>query len=474
MDQLKLLLDSIKGNCDWIGLRLYNEKNNFSMARNGQFSKTGISFDKGIMVEVLNNGQISYGATSNITPAGVQKAFDKALALANMTAENKVCHFDETVRPIEEGNYISQFEGSLANLSVSEIQNRLIELSTCLKVNDKIKETNAWAILTETQIDFISSSGSRQRQEFQMVTRDMSATAIENGEAQTRSLGMQGRQWGAEALNLDILKPEAHRIGNEAIKLLDAANCPSGKKSLILAPDQLYLQVHESIGHPLELDRILGDERNYAGWSFVNLNDFGNLRYGPEILNVSFDPHYLGEMASYNFDDNGSKAKKEYLIREGILERAIGGLESQFRSGIPGVACARSSSWNRPSMDRMANINIEPGKSSMDDMISSIEDGIIMRTNRSWSIDDYRNKFQFGCEYGEIIKDGEIKGLVKNPNYRGATIDFWGGLDMVGNSDTFEVWGSPYCGKGEPNQIIRVGHAIPYCKFNNIEIFGGA
>jgi predicted Zn-dependent protease len=474
MDTLKLLVDSVKSDCDWFGLRDYKERSQTFVSRNGQMTTGHISHDEGFMVEVMVDGQLGYSGTSDFTPQGIQRALDQATVIARLSAPHKLVHFDESIRPIEEGEYHSQVEQALETITPAEIQNRLNEVTTILKDHDAIIEAQAMAILINTNIEFMSSSGSRLSQSFQIVSRDMSATAAKDDVVQKRSLGMQGCQCGVEALDLDFLRVEAKRIREQAVELLSAPDCPTDKRDLILAPDQLYLQVHESIGHPLELDRILGDERNYAGWSFIGPQDFGSLRYGPDILNVTFDPHLPGEMASYAYDDNGVKAQKEYLIRNGLLERAIGGIESQKRSGLPGVSCARSSSWNRPPMDRMANINIEPGESSLGDMISSVEKGIIMRSNRSWSIDDYRNKFQFGCEYGELIENGEITGIVRNPNYRGETIDFWNSLSMVGDADSFEVWGTSYCGKGEPNQVIRVGHAIPYCKFTNMSIFGGA
>ena len=244
--------------------------------------------------------------------------------------------------------------------------------------------------------------------------------------------------------------------------------------SLVLAPDQMMLQIHESIGHALEIDRILGDERNYAGWSFVGLEDFGNLKYGSDIMNVTFDPTISNEMASYGFDDGGFKASKEHLIKDGILLRGLGALESQARSNVPAVANFRSCSWNRAPIDRMANLNLEPGTSSLDDIISAVEYGVYMETNRSWSIDDYRNKFQFGSEYGKLIENGKITKTLRDPNYRAITVPFWNSLEMVGNHSTFEVHGTPNCGKGEPNQVIRVGHASPTCLFNNIQVFGGA
>lgn len=467
-------LNGLSHDADWVGVRHYRERTAFRMARNGALSKNTTQTQDGIMVEVLKDGQFAYVGTSDLSQAGLQAACERAMALCRKARRLNLFSFDASIRPDESGDYASPARRPLDALSPREIQARLIELTNVLKAHENIIEASAWAMLTQTRIAFASTSGARWEQDFSIVTRDLVATAKEGAEIQRRSLGMQGRQWGAESLDLDALRIEATRIREQAVELLSAAECPTESTDLILMPDQLYLQVHESIGHPLELDRILGDERNYAGWSFVSPEDFGTLRYGSDSLNVSFDPTLPGEMASYAFDDNGVRAKKELLIENGILKRAIGGVESQARSGIPGVSCARSASWNRPPLDRMANINIEPGESSPDDIIASTERGILMQTNRSWSIDDYRNKFQFGCEYAQLIEDGAVTKTLKNPNYRGATVPFWNSLSHVGNGATFELWGSPYCGKAEPNQAIRVGHAIPVCKFRGIEVFGGA
>jgi predicted Zn-dependent protease len=241
----------------------------------------------------------------------------------------------------------------------------------------------------------------------------------------------------------------------------------------LLMPDQVILQIHESIGHPLELDRILGDERNFAGTSFVTLDMFGTYRYGSELLNVTFDPTRPEELASYAFDDDGTPAEKAYLIRNGILERPLGGAISQARAGLAGVANSRADNWNRPPIDRMANINLEPGDASLEQMIRGIEHGVLMSTNSSWSIDDSRNKFQFGCEWGQLIEDGRLTSVVKNPNYRGISANFWRSLTRVGDVSTMQVLGTPYCGKGEPSQVIRVGHASPACVFASVDVFGG-
>lgn len=459
---------------DWWGVREYRETTQFRMARNGQTAENSTSLDHGVMIEVMVDGHIGYGATNGFSKERLKEACARALTNAKLSKMSSLAKFEMNVRPKQTGSYKGPALKPISELDPALVQERLMKTSAQMSKDEAVIEASAWAMITETNINYISSNGSEWSQSFGIVTKDLSATAKKGDVVQKRSIGMQGRQWGAESLEEAELLKASEKTLREVHELLNAEECPSEAMDLILAPDQLYLQVHESIGHPLELDRILGDERNYAGWSFVGPEDFGSLRYGPEILNVTFDPTLAGEMASYQFDDNGVEATKEYLIEKGILKRGIGGIESQKRSGLQGVSCARATSWNRPAIDRMGNINIEPGTSSFDDMVKSTERGVFMETNRSWSIDDYRNKFQFGCEYGRLIIDGEIKGVVKNPNYRSSTVPFWNSLSHVGNQDTFEIWGSPYCGKGEPNQVIRVGHAIPTCKFKNIEVFGGA
>ena len=303
-----------------------------------------------------------------------------------------------------------------------------------------------------------------------MVDITLGATAAQGMESQTRTWSHTG-QFGGEAFEPGLWEREAQRVALEALELLQAPNCPSGNMDLILMPDQMMLQIHESIGHPLELDRILGDERNYAGWSFVQAADFGQLQYGSKLMNVSFDPGRAHEFAGYAFDDAGNPARRELLIEHGVLQRGLGSLESQQRSGLPGVANFRSASWNRAPIDRMANINLEPGSSTLDELISQVELGVLMQTNRSWSIDDYRNKFQFGCEHGQLIRNGQLQEVVRNPNYRGVTVDFWRCLAGVGNEQ--QAHGTPNCGKGEPSQVIRVGHASPACLFRGVQVFGG-
>jgi len=299
---------------------------------------------------------------------------------------------------------------------------------------------------------------------------------------QTRSLAGQYmgfcQQGGLEVLARSGFSSEAPRVAREAIELAMAPQCPTHAMDLLLMPDQMMMQIHESIGHPLELDRILGDERNFAGTSFVTFDMFGSYRYGSELLNISHDPTRPEQLASFAFDDDGTPAQRQLVIEAGILKRALGGDVSLARAralgaDLQGAATARACSWNRAPIDRMSNLNVEAGSSTLAAMIASIELGVLMRTNVSWSIDDSRNKFQFGCEYGRMVRNGALAEVVRNPNYRGISATFWRSLSMVGDESTFEVLGTPYCGKGEPSQVIRVGHAAPACKFSGVAVFGG-
>lgn len=470
------LLNCIDLTVDWIGLRKVREVTIARSARDGMPQNNSTTISEGVMVEVLVHGQIGYGATNILTPKGIQTAATAAYHQAIAASEYRIYPLTTVQRPKVVGQYISPMLQPFNTLTPGEISEQLSKICHTLKVGEQIVQTSATIITRELETWFVSSNGSDVYQHVRLMTTDYAATAQDGSIIQHRSdRGGLARcyQGGMEYFLTPDLWARVQQVGEQAVELLTAIECPTETTTLVLAPDQLLLQIHESVGHPLELDRILGDERNYAGGSFVKPADFGNLVYGSPLMNITFDPTVAGEFASYGFDDTGATATREYIIRDGILERGLGSLESQARLDLPGVACSRACSWNRPPIDRMANINLEPGDKSFEEIIGGIEDGIYMESNRSWSIDDQRHKFQFSCEYAQAIENGKLTKTIRNPNYRGVTPQFWGNLAQVGNADTWEIYGSPFCGKGEPNQIVWVGHGAPVAAFTNIEIFGG-
>lgn len=459
----------------WTSTRYVEDKTTFISAVNGQLRKPSVSIDSGVMVDVFKDGYFAYSGTSDIQTTGIQLATQRALKLIDVLKEGKSPPLQSNFREQQTGNFQSAVLKHIDTSFIHHLCDSAVELSQKL-MGDKIATAESHFMVLERTTKYQDSNGSTWEQKLSSVIPALSAIAYHEGESQKRTLdGGFGRclQGGQELAQISILKEQCEIIKAEAIELLTADNCPSETLDLLLMPSQMNLQIHESIGHPLEYDRILGDERNYAGSSFIKLSDFGNYQYGSELLNIVFDPTVESEFATYKFDDQGTHAKKESLISRGILQRGLGGLESQIRANLPGVACSRVSSWNRPPIDRMANINMVPGDKTLPQMIESIERGLLMDNNRAWSIDDYRLKFQFGCEMASLIVDGKIVKKLKNPNYRSRTDQFWKRLKAVGDSSTFELFGSPFCGKGEPNQIIRVGHASPACLFSGIEVFGG-
>ncbi len=474
-ERLKQYFQHILPPVDFCSLRYVNTRSEKLSVRQNVAVPPTQRHDVGVMLTVINKGGLGYAATSDVSESGLRQAVTQAREWAQRSQGRMVIDLSSIVMPQPRGEYASVVQQPWESLSLSEKIELLSREAAQCTIQDKIVDwqTSLWNVQSE-QI-YLTSQGGEVNQLIQYLVPSIRVVANEGVNTQSRTLGGHGcaRQGGLEVLDQIGFFGTGSKLAEEALQLLIAPNCPTECLDLLLAPDQMTLQLHESIGHPLELDRILGDERNYAGTSFVTLDMFGTYQYGSKLLNVTYDPTRPEELASYGFDDDGMPAKKTYLIRQGLLQTPLGGLFSQARAGLAGVANARACNWNRPPIDRIANLNIEPGESTWEEMIDSIKRGILMRSNLSWSIDDSRNKFQFGCEWGQLIKNGKLTQVVKNPNYRGISATFWRNLKRVGNQETYEVLGLTNCGKGEPNQAVRVGHASPACVFANVDVFGG-
>jgi predicted Zn-dependent protease len=462
---------------DFCALRYVEESSEYLAVRQDAPEPPQLATQRGAMVTVIDGGGLGYAATSDLSPVGVRAALVRAQRYAKLTAGRSVLDYRDVAMPRPEGTYRSPVGRDPSTLSRREKYQLLADEARQCRIDDRIVDWDASLWSTDTHQAYFTADGGAVEQEFHFVVPNISATAHARGETQTRThAGRYNgfcRQGGLEILDAFGLKGSGRQVAEGALELLAAPNCPSGRMDVVLMPDQMMLQIHESIGHPLELDRILGDERNFAGTSFVTLDMFGSYQYGSQLLNVTHDPTRPEQYASYGWDDDGLAADKQFLIRKGLLERPLGGSVSQSRAGMAGVANTRASSWNRAPIDRMANLNVEPGDSTLDQLVAAVDFGVMMRSNVSWSIDDSRNKFQFGCEWGRVIRNGKLAEVVKNPNYRGVSATFWRSLAGVGDPSTFEVMGTPFCGKGEPSQVIRVGHASPACRFTGIDVFGG-
>jgi TldD protein len=318
---------------------------------------------------------------------------------------------------------------------------------------------------------FVSSEGHRIDQRIRECGGGISATSIGDGETQRRSYPSYRGQYGTTGWELiESLDLAAHaaRIAEESRALLTAPPCPAGETDLILGGEQLALQIHESVGHAIELDRILGWEAAFAGTSWLDLAQLGSLRYGSELMNVTIDPTIPGALGSFGFDDEGSPAVKRDAVREGRWVGVLAGRDSAAVAGLDHGGSVRADGWARLPMVRMTNVGLEPGPHTLEEIVAATDDGVLMDVNRSWSIDDKRLNFQFGCEIGWEVKKGRRGRMLRNPTYTGIGPLFWRSMDML-SSETV-AWGTPNCGKGQPGQVGHTGHPAAPARFRNVRV----
>jgi TldD protein len=326
---------------------------------------------------------------------------------------------------------------------------------------------------------FLSSEGSDIHQTKYSTGAGYTAYAFAGSEIQKRSYPNSfGGQWqnrGYELIDEMKLVENARRVGEEAVALHHADQCPEGTRTIILDGSQLGLQIHESVGHPIELDRVLGMEANFAGTSFLTLDKLGHLRYGSELVNVVADArqeHGPG-LGTFAYDDEGVAAQSTPIITNGLFTGYLSSRETAHTIGAArSGGTLRAESWNRLPMIRMTNVSILPGEAplSLEQLIGSTDDGIYMETNKSWSIDDKRYNFQFGCEIAWEIKNGKRGRMLKNPSYSGITTEFWNSMDAICSRDEWTLWGTPNCGKGQPQQVVGTGHGASPARFRNIRV----
>ncbi len=330
---------------------------------------------------------------------------------------------------------------------------------------------------------FVSSEGARIEQHIRECGAAMHATAIGASETQRRSYpGIRG-QYGTRGWELVReldLPGHAERVAEEAQALLTAPECPAGETDLILGSEQMALQIHESVGHAVELDRILGWEAAFAGTSWLDLAQLGSLRFGSELMTITADATLPGALGSFGYDDEGTPAAPVDIVRDGTWTGVLSGRDSAAVAGLPSRLApgaqaprggmVRADGWARLPMVRMTNVGLLPGSSSLDEMVAATDDGVLMDTNRSWSIDDRRLNFQFGCEIGWEIKGGKLGRMLRNPTYTGISPRFWGSMDMLGGPSEWRFWGTPNCGKGQPSQVGHTGHPAVPARFRGVRV----
>ena len=459
--------------------RIIAQRSRALSTKNGKVGSASDAESVGMSVRVIADGAWGFAASAETGRSAVETTAARAVEIARASARVK----RENVRLAPEKPVTAEWTTpyEIDPFSVSVEQN----IDLLLKIDAELRAVPG-ITLAETNLNFnreeqwfVSSEGTNIHQTKLSTGAGYAAYAFAGNEIQKRSYpNSYGGQWqnkGYELIEELKLVENARRIAEEAVALHKADQCPEGKFDIILDSSQLGLQIHESIGHPIELDRVLGMEANFAGTSFLTLDKLRTLRYGSELVNVVADArqeHGPG-LGTFGFDDEGVPAQCTPIITSGLFTGYLSSRETAHTIGADrSGGTLRAEGWNRLPMIRMTNISLLPGEKplSLEQLVAGTERGVLMQTNRSWSIDDKRYNFQFGCEIGWEIKNGKRVRMVKNPSYSGITTEFWNSLDAICSREAWTLWGTPNCGKGQPQQVMGTGHGAAPSRFRGIKV----
>ncbi len=445
--------------------------------KNGRPGQVASAESLGLGIRVLAAGCWGFAATDDLTKTGIESAARLAVEIARSSALAKKREITLAPEKKYEAVWISPCRIDPFSVSVEEQLGLLTEVDAALRRNSGVTLAQTSMVFNRTRQIFVSSLGSVIDQTRTSSGAGYEAYSFQNDEIQKRSypnsFGGQHQLKGYELIDELKLLANAPRVAEEAVALHKADQCPEGRYDLILDGSQIGLQVHESIGHPIELDRVLGSEANYAGMSFLTLDKLNNLRYGSEIVNAVCDArieHGPG-LGTFAFDDEGVPAQSADIIRDGqfvgyMTSRETAEAAGQQRSN----GTMRATGWSRIPLIRMTNVSLQPGEQTLEEVLGGARSAIYMETNRSWSIDDKRYNFQFGCEVAWELRDGKRVRMLKNPTYSGITTEFWNSCAAIAGPGHWTLWGVPNCGKGQPEQVIGTGHGASPARFRNIKI----
>jgi TldD protein len=464
---------------EYADARIVDDRQRGLATKNGKVGHAASSESLGIGVRVLVNGSWGFASSDDLSRESVDRTAARAMEIAKASAQVK----EQPIRLAPEPTAKIEWSGpcKIDPFSTSIEQN----LDLLTRIDHEVLSVQG-ITLVESNLHFgryeqwfYSTSGSDIHQTRHITGAGFTALSFFGNEIQKRSypnsFGGQYQNKGYELVDELKLLENARRIGEQAVALHKADQCPQGRMTLVLDSSQLGLQIHESIGHPIELDRVLGMEANFAGTSFLTLDKLRKLKYGSEIVNVVADAteeHGPG-LGTFAYDDEGVQAQCTPIITDGLFTGYISSRETAEAIGEHrSNGSMRAEGWNRIPLIRMTNVSILPGKKplTLEQLLADTEDGIYMETNRSWSIDDKRYNFQFGTEIGWEIKNGKLGRMLKNPSYSGITTEFWNSMDAICSRNEWKLWGTPNCGKGQPMQTMGTGHGAAPARFRNVKI----
>ena len=462
---------ALAGGASYADARAVVRRSQLVSTKNRRVDQVDDVESEGIGVRVLIAGAWGFACDRRLDQGGAREAAERATSFAK-AAPGKHERALAAVEPVQ-GEYRTPREQDPIEVPLGD------KIALCLSAeeaidNDAVKVTTAFVRAMREQKVLVSSEGTAVDQDLVECGGGVEATAADGEISQIRSYPSQHGGSSAAAgweyvLELG-LEREAPRVGEQAAALLAAPVCPAATTTVVLDSDQVALQVHESTGHPTELDRIYGTEAAYAGTSFLHAGDLGSLRYGSELMNITADPTTPGGLGTFGYDDEGVPAARAPIVEAGVLRGFLTSRETAAQLGSGGGGSMRADGWSRMPLVRMTNLHLEPGEGTLDDVFADVDDGIYLETNKSWSIDDKRLNFQFGTQVAWEIKRGKRGRMLRDATYTGVTPVFWGSLDAVGGPDTWVLYGLTNCGKGQPGQHAHVSHGAAPARFRNVQV----
>ena len=474
-DQLADLLSTLRNaSLRYADIRFSETRQQHVKVRNGEVDHLASTVDRAVGVRVLVGDGWGFAATSDLSESSLRATALRALEVAaasNIATTQRVVLSE--IEPFT-ASWESPFAIDPWSISLDRKIDHLLAATEPLRSDVRIHQVSGEISCYRQQKVFVSTVGSAIDQTTTQMGGGIDAVAIADGDFQRRTypnpFGGDYQAAGWEFIeNLD-LPGKGQQIRDEVLALLAAPKAPAGRFDLIIGSAQLALQVHESCGHPTELDRAMGLEISLAGGSFLQPPMLGQFRYGSDLVNIVADATVPGAIGSFGFDDDGVPAQRFHLVENGMFVGYLTGRDTAPVIGRRSNGTVRAESAARIPIIRMTNINLEPGTTPLEEIIASTKRGIYVETNKSWSIDDVRLNFQFGCEVAYEVENGRIGRLLKNPVYTGTTPDFWRSCDAIADARSWKVWGLPNCGKGDPMQTMRVAHGAPAARFRNVEM----
>jgi TldD protein len=454
-------------------IRILESRQQAVSIKNGNVEGVGDSESQGFGIRVLVDNSWGFAASATLQNKEIDRVTELAVAIARASARVPGESVDLGPVVTSTGQYQTPITIDPFAIPIEEKLELLFKADALIRRNPQVKVAESNALAARHNKVFANSEGAYVRQTLFETGGAIAATAVTDQEVQIRShpnsFRYQGTGGWEYILNADF-PGNAERIADEAVALLRADVCPNTETTLILGSSQVALQIHESCGHPTELDRVFGTEAAFAGRSFLTTDKRNSFKYGSDIVNLTADSVRPTGLGTFGWDDEGIPASSSPLVKDGQFVGYLMSRETASKLGLHSNGCMRAESWNRIPLIRMTNISLEPGTWELDDMIADTDEGIFIDTNRSWSIDDMRLNFQFGTEIGWEIRKGKRTRMLKNCTYAGITPDFWNSCDAIANRKHWIMWGTPNCGKGEPGQVMGTGHGAAPARFRRVRV----